>query len=137
MKTIAALSLLLFTLAPVQSAANLTGKWTGSFTLVRPDGTENKMTIELNLTHKGKDLTGTAGPGADRQWPLTNGVVEGTKATFQVQEHGDGPVISFRLDLTNDRLVGEASGEDDGQKLAAKVDAGRAGGVPALTPSAR
>jgi hypothetical protein len=125
MKTIAALSLLLVTLAPVQPAANLTGKWTGSFTLQRPDGTLNEMTIELNLTHKGKDLTGTAGPGADRQWPLTNGVVAGNKVTFQVKEHGDGPTLSFTLTVTNDRLVGEASGEDEGQKLTAKIDAGR------------
>ena len=126
MKTLAALTLLALTLAPAQTAANLTGKWTGSFSPVRPDGTTGSDSIELNLTQKGNDLTGTAGPGADRQWAITKGVVAGNKVTFVVQVPDGGPTISFALTLTKDRLVGEASGEDDGQKMTAKIDAGRA-----------
>jgi hypothetical protein len=125
MKTLAALTLLALTLAPAQTATNLTGKWTGSFSPQRPDGSTATDSIELNLTQKGKDLTGTAGPGADRQWALSKGVVNGNKATFTVQVP-DGPLISFTLTLTKDRLVGEATGEDDGQKMTAKIDAGRA-----------
>lgn len=125
MKTIAALGLLLLTLAPNQAATDLTGKWTGSFTIARPDGTASEQSIELNLTQKGKELTGTAGPGADRQWPIRQGTVAGNKATFQVQENGDGPLIAITLTLTGERLVGEASGENEGRKLSAKIDAGR------------
>ena len=125
MKTLAALSLLLLTLAPPQAAANLSGKWTGSFSPMRPDGTTGNDTIEMNLTQKGKDLTGTAGPGADRQWTITKGVVAGDKVSFVVQVP-DGPLITFALTLTKDRLVGEATGEDEGQKVTAKIDAGRA-----------
>jgi hypothetical protein len=124
MKTLAALTLALLTFAPANQAANLTGKWTGSFAPTRPDGTVANEGIELNLTQKGQELTGTAGPNADRQWALTKGVVAGNKATFTVQVP-DGPTINFTLTLTKDRLVGEATGEDDGQKVTAKIDAGR------------
>lgn len=124
MKTLAAISLLLLTFAPPQTAANLTGKWTGAFNVTGPDGTTRDQGIELNLTQKGKDVTGTAGPNAERQWTLSKGVVAGDKVTFVVQVP-DGPTINFALMLTKDRLVGEATGEDDGQKVTAKIDVGR------------
>ena len=124
MKTLAALAILALTLAPAHAAADLSGKWSGSFTVARPDGTSGDQGIELNLTQKGKDLTGTAGPNAERQWTLSKGVVEGDKVTFVVQVP-DGPLISFTLALANDRLVGEAAGEEDGNKVSAKVDVGR------------
>ncbi|MEX2271385.1 MAG: hypothetical protein WD690_07950 [Vicinamibacterales bacterium] len=125
MKSLAALAILLFTLAPGQTAGNLTGTWSGTFTMIAEDGTPREMKIELTLTHKGKDLTGSAGPSAEQQWPLSNGVVAGDKVTFQVQENSNGPLISFTLTHAKDRLTGQASGEDDGRKLSAKIDAGR------------
>lgn len=118
MKTLAALALLLFTLAPGQTGADLSGKWTGTFATG-----EGNETIELNLKQKGKELSGTAGPHAEKQWPISNGVVDGARLTFQVQS--DGPLVSFSLTLTGDRLVGDAAADQDGQKLRAKVDAGR------------
>jgi hypothetical protein len=125
MKTLTALGVLLFILAPVQSTANLTGKWTGTFiTSDTTDGSTREQGIEMNLTHTGKELTGTAGPSAERQWPISKGTVVGDKVTFQVQS--DGPIISFALTHAKDRLTGEATGEQDGRKLTAKVDAGRA-----------
>jgi uncharacterized membrane protein YkoI len=122
----AVLFVLSLLVAPGAAQENLTGKWSGSFTIAAPDGTSREQGIELNLTHKGTDLTGTAGPDAGRQWTITNGVVAGTKATFQVQENASGPLISITLTLTNGRLIGDASGEDDdGRKLSATIDAGR------------
>jgi hypothetical protein len=31
------------------------------------------QSIELNLAHEGKDITGTGGPNAERQWPIPKG----------------------------------------------------------------
>ena len=124
MKTLAALCLALVTFAPAEQATNLTGKWSGSFTVARPDGTTANQGIELNLTQKGNELTGTAGPNPETQWTLSKGVVAGDKATFVVQVP-DGPTITFALALTKDRLVGDASGEEGGSKVSAKIDAGR------------
>ena len=128
MKKLAAVAIAVSMLVPAVAAqtpaANLTGKWTGSFAPVRPDGSTSNEGIELNLTQKGTEVTGTAGPNAERQWALSKGVVAGNKLTFVVQVP-DGPTINFTLTLTKDRLVGEASGEEGGEKMTAKIDAGR------------
>ena len=126
MKTLAALALVLVALAPLPTTAadDLTGKWTGSFTIQRPDGSSSELSVELNLTQKGTALTGTAGPNASAQWKVENGVVKDAGVTFDVQ--GDGPVMHFTLTLTGGRLVGEAVAEHNGQKRLAKIDAGRA-----------
>lgn len=109
-----------------QKAEDFTGKWAGSFNAVGDDGSIREQTIELNLTHKGKELTGTAGPAADRQWPIVNGVVDGNKLTFDVHaENGAGPTISFALTYADGQLKGDATGTDGGQKRNAKIAATR------------
>jgi hypothetical protein len=104
---------------------NLTGKWTGTFTRTAPDGRTQTIDFNYDLTQKGKVLTGTVGPSAERQWPIENGVVDGNKVTFRVQQP-DGPMRTFTLQLVKDRLQGEMLAELKGQSFTAKVDAGRA-----------
>ena len=79
MKKLLALALRITALAPAvaaQTIASFTGKWEGTFTPQRPDGTEgNPNQVVFNLTQKGKVLTGTGGPPT-QQWnvekaPLT------------------------------------------------------------------
>jgi hypothetical protein len=127
MKTLAALALVLFALASsvaAQTAASFTGKWEGTFTRVRADGTENTQPVVFNLTQKGKELTGTAGP-ADQQWPIEKGEVNAGKAAFQVQQP-NGPLFKFTLTIVKDRLQGDMTGERDGVVQGkAKVDAGK------------
>ena len=130
MKILAAMALLLATLAPVQAqtakpSSNLTGKWTGTFTRTAPDGSTQSLDFMFDLTHKGKVLTGTVGPNAERQWAIEKGAVEGSKVTFQVQQP-DGPLRKFTLALVKDRLQGEMLAELKGQSFTAKVDLGRA-----------
>ena len=107
-------------------AANFTGKWEGTFTMVKPDGTEgNSNQVVFNLTQKGKELTGTAGP-AEKQWKVDKGVVDAGKATFEVQQP-DGPLFKFALTIVKDHLQGEMTGERDGVVRGhAKVDAAKA-----------
>jgi hypothetical protein len=129
MKTLAACALLLATLAPAataQTAGSFTGKWEGTFTLQRPDGTEGEPNrVVFTLTQKGKVLTGTAGP-ANQQWEIAKGVVNAGKATFELQQP-NGPLFKFALAIVKDRLQGEMTGERDGQvRGQAKVDAAKA-----------
>ena len=127
MKKLAAFALVLLALAPAvaaQTAASFTGKWEGTFTRVRPDGTENTQPVVFNLTQKGKELTGTAGP-ADQQWPIEKGEVNAGKAAFQVQQP-NGPLFKFALTIVKDRLQGDMTGERDGVVQGkAKVDAAK------------
>ena len=129
MKTLAALALVLAAFAPTvtaQTAASFTGKWEGTFTMQRPDGTEGPpKTVVFDLTQKAKVLTGTAGP-ADQQWKIEKGVVNAGKATFEVQQP-DGPLFKFNLTIVKGRLQGDMAGERDGVVRGhAKVDAAKA-----------
>jgi hypothetical protein len=130
MKTLAAIALLLSTVVPAHAqtkpSADLTGKWTGTFTRTAPDGQTQSIEFMFDLVQKGKVLTGTVGPNAERQWPIEKGgTVDGGKIMFKVQQP-DGPMRTFTLKLVKDRLDGEMLAELNGQSFTAKVDAGRA-----------
>ena len=128
MKTFAAIALAVAVLAPAASAQTSTpfaGKWEGTFTLQRPDGTPAEpRPLVFNLTQKGKELTGTAGPPDQPQKVV--GTVAGTKATFDV-EMPQGPPFKFVLSIVKGRLQGEMSRQTpDGTVRTAKVDAAKA-----------
>ena len=128
MKSLIALAAVLLALAPTataQTAGSFTGKWEGTFTRDRADGTQDTNKIVFNLTQKGKELTGTAGPG-EQTWPIEKGAVNAGKATFQVQQP-NGPLFKFTLSIVKGRLQGDMTGERDGVvRGQAKVDAGKA-----------
>ena len=129
MKRLLAFALVLAALAPVaaaQTSASFTGKWEGTFTMQRPDGTEgDPRPVVFDLRQKGKELTGTAGP-PDQQWKIEKGAVAAGKATFEVQQP-DGPLFKFALTVVKGRLQGEMTGERDGVvRGRARVDAAKA-----------
>lgn len=128
MKKLIALAVVLLALAPAvaaQTAANFSGKWEGTFTRERPDGTSDTNKVVFTLTQKGKVLTGTAGPG-EQQWTIEKGAVNAGKATFQVQQP-NGPLFKFTLTIVKGRLQGDMVGERDGVvRGQAKVDAAKA-----------
>ena len=129
MKKLAALALVLAALAPAVAAQTakdtFTGKWEGTFTRERPDGTQDTNKVVFDLTQKGKELTGTAGP-PDNQWTIEKGAVSAGKATFQVQQP-NGPLFKFTLAIVKGRLQGDMIGERDGVvRGQAKVDAAKA-----------
>jgi hypothetical protein len=124
MKTLAALAVLMFTLAPVQPASDLTGTWIGTMTRTAPDGRTQSVDFQLNLTQKGNALTGTVGPNAERQWAIERGSVAGSEITFGVQQP-EGPYRTFTLARVEDRLQGKMVAETNGQTYEATVDAGR------------
>ena len=129
MKKLLSFALVIAALAPAaaaQTTASFTGKWEGTFTMQRPDGTEGPpRPVVFNLTQKGKALTGTSGP-PDQQWKIEKAAVNAGKATFEVQQP-DGPLFKFTLTIVKGRLQGEMAGERDGVvRGRAKVDAAKA-----------
>jgi hypothetical protein len=127
MKILAAIAILLLGMTPAQAqTTDLTGKWTGTMTRTAPDGRSQTIDWMFDLTQKGKVLTGTAGPNAERQWAIEKGgAVDGSKTKFQVQQP-DGPLRTFTLALVEGRLQGEMLAELSGQSFTTKVDVGRA-----------
>lgn len=128
MKRLLAFALLLAAFAPAvaaQTTASFTGKWEGTFTRQRPDGTENTQGIVFDLTQKDKALTGTAGP-PDQQIDISKGEVDAGKAAFDVQLP-NGQLFKFTLTIVKGRLQGDMVGHRDGAVTGkAKVDAAKA-----------
>ena len=128
MKTLAALVLVAFVLAPVATAAqatSLTGNWNATFTRTAPTGETQSITFTFHFTQKGKVLSGTIGPEPARQWKVEKGVVDGNKVTFEVQQP-DGPLRTFALTFAKGRLTGNQKAERQGQSFEVTVDAERA-----------
>jgi len=116
---------LLLAAALVLSAAdvNVRGKWSGSFTLMRPDATTDEGTAFAVLKQDGGQITGTAGPDEDHQWTLEKGTLSGNKATFEVKSAEDGTLFKCDLTLDGDHLKGPVTATaTDGQVLSAKAD---------------
>lgn len=104
---------------------DVTGVWTGTFT--RSTGGQSGAHMELK--QKGTEVTGTAGPAADRQVAIANGkvtTVKGeTSVTFDATEP-NGLVMKFDLKVVEGRLKGKATAEANGEKREAAIDVGRA-----------
>ena len=117
---IAAVALLLATV--LLAAEDLTGKWSGSFNMTL-DGQTREDAVYMVLKQSGAELTGTAGPNVNQQWPILKGKIEGDKVTFEVQT--DEPLIKFDLTLAEGHLKGNAKAEHQGKSMQAVVDAQR------------
>ena len=119
---IAASSLSAFQAKPV----DVTGAWTGTAT---PSTGGNPGPAHISLKQKAAEVTGTAGPGADRQQPISNGkvaTVKGvTSVTFEVAQTS-GPLLKFNLKVVEGRLKGTMTGEANGEKREMAIDVGRA-----------
>jgi len=119
----------LFVAVPALSAfqakpVDLTGVWTGTL-----DRAEGSSTAHLDLKQKEADLTGSAGPDADRQAPIARAkiaTVEGvTSVTFEATQPS-GAVMRFDLKLVDGRLKGRVTLERDGEMRGeATLDVGR------------
>ena len=104
---------------------NVSGKWTGNFSITRDNGESKDSTAVLMLKQTGADITGTVGPTDEELLTIKSGKIEADKITLEVDDHGRA--IKFNLVLTADRITGEAnvSGEN-GETAKAKLDVTRA-----------
>ncbi len=107
-------------------AAELTGKWSGSFDITNEQGETKADTAYMDLKESGGEVTGTAGPNEDKQWPLRKGKLDGQKLTFEVVTD-DGGVLVFELAYDGASIQGSCTGTGSGgEKLSAKVNLKRA-----------
>ena len=118
--------LLALILAAVASAADIdvTGRWSGSMTLLAPDGQTRDGSALFILKQSGAGVTGTAGPSEDRQLPIQDGKLDGARLTFQVQ--AEEVSFAFAMAIDGDHMKGEVNGTQNGQVLKIKLDLTRA-----------
>jgi hypothetical protein len=98
MKEIAAV--LMLTLASM--AADVTGKWTGTFSVAGSDHKEPQLFI---LTQDGWKLTGSGGPDAVEQYPIANGRVDDDVVRFELTN--DNWAFKYDLKRVGQELNGD------------------------------
>ena len=123
MKTILCL---LFLSAFTLTAAELTGKWTGSFDVTNSEGQTKADSAYMDLKLDGNVVTGTAGPDESKQMAIKDGKLYGRKLTFNVVME-DGGNITFDLVFDGETITGSALGTgENGEKMSAKLSLKRA-----------
>lgn len=105
--------------ASVAFGADVTGTWTGTFEMSRPDGTTNPSSAVLVLKQAGQTVTGSAGPSESEMHDIAKGKLDGNKLTFEI-EAGEGHLVKFELTVDGDSIKGKAASDD--QQLTAKLD---------------
>jgi hypothetical protein len=109
---------LLAALAAVASGADVSGNWQGPFTPEDGDGGQGYVILKQT----GSDLTGSGGPDANEQWPLSKGKIVGNKITGEVKDP-NGVVYKLDLVLEGDHIKGDVlMTHPDGQTQKAKLD---------------
>ena len=103
------------------SAAGLTGKWSGTFEITNSNGEVKDDTAYMDLKQQDGEVTGTAGPNTEKQWPIRKGKLDGQKLTFEVPTDDDGLLV-FNLTFDGTAIRGTCDGSANGEKMSAKVD---------------
>jgi len=98
------------------SAADASGKWSGSFTPTAESGTEP---LYLIFQQDKNSLAGSGGPNESRQHPFKDGKVDGDRLKFEVPA-GDG-VFVFDLVMKEDEITGDLQFKREGETRTAKV----------------
>jgi len=102
---------------------NVTGKWTGSFHSISPDGEARESPAVALLKQNGGEVTGTVGPNESDQNLAFKGKIEGNKITLDSES--DSRPIHFDLVLAGDRITGDMNMVHSGQTAKAKIDVTR------------
>ena len=118
---------LVVALAMTAAAADVTGKWSGTFTVTGPDGSAGDSNPAfMILKQSGSTLTGTAGGDEAEQWPIENAKIENNKITGSVNP-SDGATCTVSLTVDGDRMTGEVTVSQGGQTMKGKIELKRVG----------
>ena len=107
----------------VVADANVTGKWTGSFNSIGPDGEARESTTIMMLKQSGSEITGTFGPNESEQSMVVKGKIDGDKISLIAE--AEGRTVHFDLVLAADRITGDMNMVHSGQTAKAKLDVTR------------
>lgn len=108
-------------LSLMAAAADVTGKWSGTYSVTGADGAAGDANPAfLVLKQSGSTLTGTAGADEDQQWPIEGAKINGDKITGTVNP-SDGASYAVTLTVKGDNMTGEVVITQGGQTLKAKI----------------
>jgi hypothetical protein len=113
---VAALSLALSVGAP----ADVTGKWQGTLTSTRPDGSVGEDTALVILEQKGSKLSGTVGGSETDRHPITSGSSEGNKISLQARNANNDREYKIELTVDGDEMKGSMTSGERSATIALK-----------------
>lgn len=97
-------------------AADLTGKWSGTF---RATGADHDIPQLFILQQDGAGLHGSGGPDQSEQYPIENAVINGDKVTFELTT-GEWR-FSYRLRVSGGEMSGDLDLKSENNARKAKV----------------
>jgi hypothetical protein len=103
------------------SAADLSGKWSGTY--IDVSGGNKTEPLVMILTQDGNTITGTVGMTVEAQMPIGNGKVDGNNVTFDVT--AEEVSIHYVLRLVDEHLKGQVKAVVAGEKLDGTLDVKR------------
>jgi hypothetical protein len=113
MRKIVAILLLLVSTA---IAADLSGKWSGTF---RATGADHDVPQLFVLKQEGSRLTGSGGPDASEQYPIENPRVDDDRVAFEITT-GEWK-FSYHLKVSGTHLTGDLELTSADSRRTAKV----------------
>src|SRR5262249_54214910 len=106
------------------SGADVTGTWSGTMSLKQGDH-ESSQRCHMVLKQTDGTVTGTAGPDANRQSPISDGRIEGGKGIFVLSM---GPrSMAFELVPGTDQMEGQVKMGTGSEAAVGTVTLKRAG----------
>jgi hypothetical protein len=103
-------------------AADVSGKWQGTISGQRPDGTTSEDSAMLILEQKGSTITGSVGGNENDQHPITKGAIDGAKVSLVARNTRNEREYLIELTLDGDALKGTVTmGERTGQVSVKRV----------------
>ncbi len=113
---------------------NISGKWSGSLEIHRPDGEVNQTAALLILNQSGDTVTGTVGPNEEDQLHIIAGKVSGSDIQLTAEMH-DGTPNAFHFHLEGDHLKGDLASNSPDGKITGKLDLTRETPAPPAAPA--
>src|SRR5579872_3381955 len=114
--------LLLLALVPAASAADVSGKWSGTLAMVDANGNPGEpSSAYVILKQSGTTLTGSGGPDENQQWAIQKGKIEGNKLTIEVTAP-DGTYYQVVATVDGNHMMGSVAIAAGGQSQKAKID---------------
>jgi hypothetical protein len=93
--------------------ADVTGTWSGPMQMSRGGETKDDS-AHFVLTQKGNEITGTVGPTAEKQMPITKGTIEGSDINLEAASPDGAMKITIKLKAEADKLTGDLKAEGSG-----------------------
>jgi len=114
-------------LTPLASAADVTGKWSGSLEAKDPNGEAVVIPAHADLKQQGDSVTGKVWKEIERQFSIEKGKIEGNRITFEFKApegSDDSELLVHRASLSvegGNQLQGEIEFAMEGDKMTGKL----------------